>query len=323
MRLAEVLGQPAAVALLARLLDRGRLPKALLLAGPPGCGRRTLARAVAQALLCPSPVAGDACGHCRSCALAAAGTHPDLGELPGDRDAADEDGDQSRALKVDTVRALADQAMETPIAGARRAFIIPACERLSAGEGKAANALLKVLEEPPAGTWFILTAASPDGVLPTIRSRTQVVRLGPLPAPDLARILVARGIAAAEADRLALLGAGSHRDLDGAAGDSPVDDLVRLLAEGYRGDALAAIMARLPKDPDAAEHAAGLTIGMVHRRRVRLWFAALRVDLRARLRRGDAAAADWLERTAQAESDLGVNIPVRSVLEMLAAPERG
>ncbi len=323
MRLAEVLGQPAAVAVLRRLIAGGRLPQTLLLSGPPGCGRRTTARAVAQALLCSAPVAGDACGRCRSCALVASSAHPDLTEVPGDRDAADEDGDQSRSLKVDMVRDLADRAMETPILGERRVFLIPACERLSAGRGDSANALLKVLEEPPAGTWFVLTAASPDGVLPTIRSRSQVIRLGPLPAPDLERILIARGVPATEAARLAMLGGGSHRDLEGGAGEMPLAELERLLRGGYHGASLAALMAALPKEPDGTESAAGMTLGMVQRRRTRLWLAALRVDLRVRLRAGDAAVADWLDRLGQAESDLAVNIPVRSVLEMLAAPERG
>ena len=139
MRLAEVLGQPAAVALIRRLIAGRRLPQTLLLSGPPGCGRRTTARAAAQALLCSAPAAGDACGHCRSCALVATGSHPDLVEVPGDRDAADEDGDQSRSLKVDLIRDLAERAMETPILGERRVFLIPACERLSAGRGDSAN----------------------------------------------------------------------------------------------------------------------------------------------------------------------------------------
>ncbi|HEX3135063.1 MAG TPA: DNA polymerase III subunit delta', partial [Planctomycetota bacterium] len=89
MRLGEIIGHGGLPRLLVRLIARTRLPHAIILDGIPGCGRRTLARAVAQALLCHAPHQGDACGACASCRVLAAETHPDCIELPHDSTVAD------------------------------------------------------------------------------------------------------------------------------------------------------------------------------------------------------------------------------------------
>src|SRR5271167_4218768 len=113
MRLREVIGQDGLVRLLSRLIARGRLPPALLLEGLPGCGRRTLALAIAQAVLCPRAQGGDACGECASCRMVNEGSHPDLVSLPHDS--------QGDDLGVELVRsAIAEAAYQSPLIGAGR-----------------------------------------------------------------------------------------------------------------------------------------------------------------------------------------------------------
>jgi DNA polymerase III subunit delta' len=159
MRLAEVIGHNAVTELIRRLIERDRLPHALLFDGIAGNGRRTVALAAAQALLCTAPVRGDACGSCASCELCTTHTHPDCTILPHENQAQD--------LSLDLIREhITDHVYVSPLMGARRVFIIPGIERLNMA---AANTLLKVLEEPPPGTFLFMTTTSAAGVLRTIR----------------------------------------------------------------------------------------------------------------------------------------------------------
>lgn len=147
--------------------DRGALPHALLLAGPAGLGKREFARAFAYGLLCAQPVDGHACGHCRSCLLLAAGTHPDwlvLGR--GLR----RDGTERSEIVIDQIRELAAKlAMSSQFGGWQVACIDPA----DAMNTAAANALLKTLEEPSTQTLLMLLADAPWRLPATIRSRCQ------------------------------------------------------------------------------------------------------------------------------------------------------
>lgn len=147
--------------------DRGALPHALLLTGPEGLGKREFARAFACGLLCAQPVGGHACGHCRSCLLLAAGTHPDwlvLGR--GVR----RDGTVRSEIVIDQIRELAAKlAMSSQFGGWQVACIDPA----DAMNTAAANALLKTLEEPSTQTLLMLVADAPWRLPATIRSRCQ------------------------------------------------------------------------------------------------------------------------------------------------------
>ncbi|MDE2154624.1 MAG: DNA polymerase III subunit delta' [Xanthomonadaceae bacterium] len=173
---------------------REALAHALLLCGPAGLGKRSFAQRFVQGLLCVQPADGDACGHCRSCLLLAAGTHPDLVTVSfGLR----KDGVQRSEIVVEQVRELSARlAMSSQFGGWQVAVIDPA-DALNAA---AANALLKTLEEPSAQTMLILLADAPWRLPPTIRSRCQRIGFHLPAAADALAWLPTQGVGdAAEA----------------------------------------------------------------------------------------------------------------------------
>jgi DNA polymerase-3 subunit delta' len=324
-RIADIIGQPGAVRLLTRLIARGRLPHAVLLCGPAGCGRRTLAMALAQALLCAAPRGGDACGGCDDCRLAQAGTHPDLVALPNDTDPVPQEmldlyeREEGRAPGTEiasgqlipaawTRLAIAAAASESSLRGHGRAFVLPAIERLG---GTAANALLKVLEEPPPGVRFIMTCEQPGGILPTIRSRSQSYRLQPLDAAGVAEVLERGGVDMVTARQRSTTAQGSHRGLWTEAEDpGPVDAMLELLGSGINAGTVATVVDALPgKGPgDAGER----------RRALRGWLTAASERLRLRLREADPAPAiAGLARIVDARRLLDRNQDPRLVVETL------
>ena len=167
-RLADVLHQDRAVAVVRAALISGRLHHALLLTGPPGAGKRALALALAAALNCET-APGEGCTTCATCTRIADGVHPDVITLQ--REGA------ANVIPIETVRSQVVAAVGLPPHEAReRVFLIDEATSLLP---VAANAVLKTLEEPPARTRFILMTVAPDQLLPTIRSRCQRVSLVP------------------------------------------------------------------------------------------------------------------------------------------------
>lgn len=314
--LRDIVGHAGAVRLLARLVDRERLPHALVLEGPAGCGRRTLARAVAAALLCPERQAGDACGRCAHCAQAAGGTHPDIAELPGMRES-------PAGLPVDAARAVAEAASSSPLLGIGKAIIVPDAERL---RGASANALLKILEEPPPRTTLMLTAASAASLLGTIRSRAQVYRLQALTQAEIATLLVRKGVDPARAAVLAAAGGGARSADASAIPPPPIADLECVLA-GLDLAAVARVVALLPSKlqamaEDGEEGDDLRTPAAVQRACLRDWLLALNAHVRKGLRSPDPQTAgtslERLERIARALGDLDRNHTPRLALESLA-----
>lgn len=151
-----------------------RLPHALVLAGPEGTGKRRFAQALAYRLLCDAPVDGQACGHCAACGYLRAGTHPDLQWLEPDEGA--------RQIKVDQIRHVVEYLNKKSQLGGRRIIVIRPAEAMNRS---AANGLLKSLEEPGEGALLILVCQAASRLIPTIRSRCQVVTF-PVPAFDAA-----------------------------------------------------------------------------------------------------------------------------------------
>ncbi len=147
-------------------------PHALLLAGPQGVGKRHFAQVLTAWVLCEQKTASQPspCGHCPSCQWVHAGTHPALAVLQPETDAK---GRTSRVIRIDQVRAL-QPFLQTTQLHWRVVWLEPA-ERLN---GAAANALLKTLEEPGAGTLFVLVADQPMQLPATVRSRVQRIDLG-------------------------------------------------------------------------------------------------------------------------------------------------
>src|SRR4051794_8192070 len=177
-----ITGHRPLLQLLARATSRHTLPPTLLFSGPDGVGKRSTAIALAQALNCERPVpfgeGTDACGECRSCTRIARGVHADVLVLePGD----------SGAIKLDQVRDAIERTAYRPFEGRRRVVAIDGADALNV---EAQNALLKTLEEPPPASMFVLITDRPDVLLPTVRSRCQRLRFGPLAPADVAGVLV-------------------------------------------------------------------------------------------------------------------------------------
>lgn len=165
---------------LAQAAREDRLGHAWLITGPHGIGKRLFAEAWAAALLCERPQAsGEACGHCRSCVLLAAGSHPDRHLLRP------EEG--STQLRVDPIRELCVRLALTPQRGLRQVALLDPADAMN---DSAANALLKTLEEPALGTMLLLLADRPWRLPATIRSRCQRLLL-PVPTFEQARTWLA------------------------------------------------------------------------------------------------------------------------------------
>lgn len=189
----DVVGHEWAERLLAGHIRRGEVRHAYLFAGPPGIGRRTLALRFAQALNCPTPLEpGQPCRTCRTCAQIERMQHIDLSVVQSERPGA--------MLKVEQVRELQQTINLLPYEAAYRVSLLL---RFHEANANAQNALLKTLEEAPARVMMLLTADSPDELLPTIASRCEVLRLRPLPLDRLEAELRARGLDEPQARLLA------------------------------------------------------------------------------------------------------------------------
>ena len=198
-------GQPIALAAVERMLLVGA-PQALLLIGPGSVGKTTLALDLAAGLLCHATEPGSRpCGTCRSCRLVDAGEHQDLHRLlpegPGRQVRIGDPEDPEPG----TVRHLLRELARLPVEGPRRVALVESAHRLNED---AQNALLKTLEEPPAGATLILCADEPERLLPTVRSRTAVLRLGPVGIRALEELLAEHGVEPPRSARLARLADG-------------------------------------------------------------------------------------------------------------------
>ena len=169
----------------ARLLAlRERMPHALLVAGPAGTGKQALAQALITALLCRHPVDGHACGECGSCRWLEAGNHPDFLRVEPQLSDNDEDSasrQRQKPINVEQVRSANEFLHLSSHQGGMRILLVQPAEAMNVA---AANALLKTLEEPPAGSLLILVSHHSARLLPTVISRCYQVRV---PVPDAAQ----------------------------------------------------------------------------------------------------------------------------------------
>ena len=172
----DVIGQESAVATLHRAVtEPGAMTHAWLLTGPPGSGRSVAAKAFAAALQCPD----GGCGTCRECRTALEGTHADVDVI----------ATEGLTLTVALARDLVQLAARRPSVGRWRVIVIEDADRL---HERAADVLLKSLEEPVDRTVWILCAPSLEDVIITIRSRSRHVRLRTPPVEAVAELLVRR-----------------------------------------------------------------------------------------------------------------------------------
>lgn len=232
----EVVGHQRARRLLEAAI-RERPGHAYLIAGPDAVGKAALARAFARALGCTASADERPCGRCQSCRLYAAGGHPDYREI--DRTTGAEERRSSartqRNIPIEAVRALQRDAALTAHLSGYKLYLIVGAEDLSLG---AMDALLKTLEEPTPNVVMVLTATD-VGLLPaTAVSRCQVVKLGLVPAEEIAAALVERqGLDPEPAELIAHLAAGRPgRALELAADAAALTERDERLAELLRLD---------------------------------------------------------------------------------------
>ncbi len=207
----DITGHRRLLDLIARAALRETLPPSLIFGGPEGVGKRMAAVALAQLLNCtagrdlfagqgdePAGATADACGVCASCRRIARGVHADVLLIePG----------ETGAIKVDQVRDAIERAGYRPFEGRRRVVIVDDADAINV---EAQNALLKTLEEPPSASTFALVTSRPGVLLPTVRSRCQMLRFGRLAPADVAAVLIRdHGFAEADAHAAASLSDGS------------------------------------------------------------------------------------------------------------------
>ena len=179
MQLADkIYGNESVRDALLRAVHEDRLCHAYLFYGEEGIGKKTLASWFAKLILCESPHAEGACGHCQACRSVESETHPDLYIAPYDK-----------PLPVAAVREIKQRSFVKPNSGRYNVFIIPQADRM---EGPSFNALLKVLEEPPGNTVFLLTAADKATTPQTISSRCIPITVQTLHKSQLKDMLISR-----------------------------------------------------------------------------------------------------------------------------------
>lgn len=202
----KLIGNQRVKELLRRMLERGRVPSALLFSGEEGIGKKLFAVEIAKALNCRSLRGIEACDRCPSCVRISVfnypeskdpddlkriiwTNHPDVGLVvpPG------------RVHRVDQMRDIEREANYRPFEGATRVFLVDDAHKLN---DAASNALLKTLEEPPPTSLVILITSHPAALLPTIRSRCQSIRFSPLTAAEIEQHLLMNKLTTPEEARL-------------------------------------------------------------------------------------------------------------------------
>jgi len=194
----DLVGHEWAVEMLKKHVANGTTRHAYLFSGPPSLGRRTLALRFAQALNCQTPIsAGVPCGQCRDCKQIEAMQHADLMIIQADA--------EGGTLKVDQIREARRMLTFKPYQSKYRVSIFL---RFQEANDSASNALLKTLEEAPSYAVLILTADTPEQLLPTIISRCEVLRLRPLAVAEVQRALENRGLENSRARLIAHISGG-------------------------------------------------------------------------------------------------------------------
>lgn len=221
----QLTGNERVKKLLKRIIEARRVPGAMLFTGEEGIGKKLFALEIAKALNCRSPRGAEGCGRCPSCARIAKFNypqssesddwkgiiwtdHPDVGMVVAPK----------RVLLVDQMRLIEREANYRPYEGNARVFLIEDADKLN---DPSANALLKVLEEPPHTSHIVLLTSRPAMLLPTIRSRCQMIRFSPLTAEEMEAHLLQNRIAGAGEARIRArvargsLGRAVAQDFDG------------------------------------------------------------------------------------------------------------
>lgn len=226
MSLSDVPGQQRSMRFLKQLLRKATVPHAFLFSGMEGTGKSTAAMEFARALNCFAPVDFDACHRCASCGKLDEGVHPDLIQVRS----------EGAFIKVDQIRSLRERFRFRPFEGKYRVVIIHEAQKFHEA---AANAILKILEEPPGNNVFILLAPESQMLLPTIVSRCCHVRFQPLEDEIVAQYLLRDGtLTHAQAAEIAGLAAGSLEKARWLTEEDRVADWKRVIENIEKMDAI-------------------------------------------------------------------------------------
>jgi DNA polymerase-3 subunit delta' len=291
MNFDRIIGHGSVVERLRRAVEAGLLPHALLFHGPRHLGKRTLAMALASALLAaPEPA-----------------LHADFTLVERGRDP--KTGKLRKGIAIDDVRSLRERLRLTAFSGGAKVALIDEAESMSE---EASNALLKTFEEPSPGTIIVLVAHDPYRLPATIRSRAAAFRLAPVPLEGLVDGLLARGIGADEAREAASLSGGRPGLATRFAEKKDVLDWYRSEERRWQALRTAPLHRRFSLASELVP-ARGDREEAVDRLRdvLDLWEATLRRDLQDRSLRAAAA----LRRLSEFRADLRVNVQPKLLLE--------
>ncbi|NLU41701.1 MAG: DNA polymerase III subunit delta' [Firmicutes bacterium] len=218
-----IVGQDYAQRMLANTIKRKRVPHAILLWGPVGTGKLSLAWSYAAALNCTGRGESvSACGSCPSCHAIATQNHPDVRLTEPD----------GQYIKIDQIRDVIEAVSYRSYFGGWKVWILRHADRM---RDEAANSLLRVLEDPPAGTVFLLTAENLYSMLPTVISRCRLVRFNPVPQREIESLLIdRRGVPPEKARLLSVLCGGSVGAALEACSDESLEDERVALIQGIR-----------------------------------------------------------------------------------------
>jgi DNA polymerase-3 subunit delta' len=197
MKLTEFYGNERIVDYFRKAITQNQLGHAYLFSGPSGVGKATLARVLCKALLCRNPSSEGPCEVCPSCHKFETGNHPDFHPFVPD----------GLYFKIDQVRSIIHTVSLKPVESRWKTYLLEGADYM---RDEGANALLKVLEEPPGETIYFLISEMVESLLPTVRSRCQHFAFQPLQPEELRRALVEKmGYTQSEAEKMARYSHGS------------------------------------------------------------------------------------------------------------------
>ncbi len=199
MNFSEIKGQDKAIKNLRAILAAEKIPSVFLFSGPDGVGKKLAAQIFAQIVLCSQRDKNQSpCEVCPSCLAVQREVHPDfkMVDLSYQANLRDEELSKQRTLRVDTIRHLRSEMSMEPMLGGWKAAVIVDAENL---EIESSNALLKILEEPPRKTFWILLSSQAQTLPKTILSRALKIPFAPIPKKLVAKVLEERGIQSASA----------------------------------------------------------------------------------------------------------------------------
>ncbi len=197
MAFQNILGNSRVKTILSKSLQRNRVPHSLLFIGPDGVGKKEMALVVAKALNCLQKTE-NSCEECTSCVAINKKNFPDVMEVSPQKD----------VIKIEQMRLLKSTTYLKPMVGKKRVFIISNAEKMSE---EASNSLLKILEEPPSFSHIFLLTDNPYLILPTIKSRCQVLSFAPVFKEDIEKVLLEKGYETEKARVISLVVHGNLR----------------------------------------------------------------------------------------------------------------